>query len=196
MEIIINNQIHKQYRDSIYYVNKDGDIYSEYSKKYIKGVLRKVNNKEYVYVDVLNSETHKRQHINVHKMVWIAWNGEIPRGYQVNHKNDNGLDNRLNNLYIGTQKDNIQDCIRNEHRVGNVFYLTLYDKEQRKVLTFCPAKEFIEYSGHPNKNGSLNKFFNKHWFKKRYDIIEFKKINNLSEYQNVTTMGDECTPVE
>ena len=196
MEIIINNQVHKQYRNTIYYASENGDIYSEYSKKYIKGISRKINNKEYAYIDVFNDKTHKQQHTNVHKIVWTAWNGEIPDGYQINHKNDNGLDNRLDNLYIGNQKENIQDCIKNGHRVGNVFYLTVYDKEKNKILTFCPAKNFIKYSGHSNKSGSLNKFFNKHWFKKRYEIIEFKRIDNLSEYQNVTTMGDECSPVE
>ena len=77
-----------------------------------------------------------------------------------------------------------------------MFYLTIYDKEKDIIKTFCPANNFIEYCGHSNKSGSLNKFFSKNWFKKRYKIIEFKRINNMNEYKSVTTMDDECNPVE
>ena len=80
-------------------------------------------------------------------------------------------------------------------RVGNVFYLTLFDKLLNKVISFCPARNFIAYSGHTNKSGSLNKFFSKHWFKKRYEILEFKRIKNLDELKGVTTNGDECNHV-
>lgn len=194
-DIIINSTIFKRYRNSIYYVSQFGDVYSTYSKKILKPLERLSKGKLYYYIDVRNPETNKVQHTNIHKMVWIAWNGEIPNGYQINHINDNSIDNRLSNLYVGTQKENISDCELNNHRVGNCFYLTVYDNQIDRVLTFCPAKDFIDYSGHPNKSGSLNKFFNKNWFKKRFDILEFKNINNLSEYQNVTTMGDECNPV-
>ncbi len=196
MDLIINKKTFKQYKDTIYYVSKHGEVYSTYAKKIIKGLKRNVKGKTYLYIDVKNKETKKRQHINIHKMVYTAWIREPKKGEQVNHKDDNSLNNNLDNLYIGNQKENILDCINNEHRVGNVFYFTVLDKEKNKILTFCPAKNFIEYCGHPNKNGCLNKYFNKKWFKKRYEIIEFKRINNLNHYQNVTTMADECKPVE
>ena len=61
-----------------------------------------------------------------------------------------------------------------------------------KIVSFCPARNFIEYSGHSNKSGSVNKFFSKNWFKKRYKIIEFKLIKNLDELKGVTTKTDEC----
>ena len=71
-----------------------------------------------------------------------------------------------------------------------------FDKEKNKLLTFCPAKNFIKYSGHSNKSGNLNKFFSKNWFKKRYNIVEFKRIKNKEELKSVTTMSDECNSVE
>ena len=84
---------------------------------------------------------------------------------------------------------------KNNHRIGNMFYLTLFDKEKDKIITFLPSSNFIKYSGHTNTSGCINKMFNKNWFKKRYEILEFKKVNNLLDLEGVTTMGDECNPV-
>ena len=196
MEVIIKGQLFKQYKNTLYYVSKTGAVYSAHSHRILKGQIRTASGKSYKYIDILNKSTGKQQHINVHKMVYTAWVREPQGTEQVNHINDDSLDNRLENLYIGTQQENVQDCIKNNHRIGHMFYLTIFDKKVNKVLTFCPSSDFIQYCGHSNKNGCLNKFFNKNWFKIRYDIIEFKPVNNLQHYQNVTTMGDECSPVE
>ena len=104
--------------------------------------------------------------------------------------------NFLQNLYVENQEENIKDCLTNEHKVGNIFILKIFDKKINKEVTFCPANKFIDYSGHTNKSGSLQKFFDKQWFKNRYKILEYRKINSLEEYQSVTTMDDECSPVE
>lgn len=192
--IIINKKEFRQIRfNKHYYVSADGDVYSTHSHKIIKKNVFKVKDKAYYRIDIRIGA--KRKHFTIHRLVYDTWVQNIDSTIQVNHINDNGLDNRIENLYIGTQKDNIHDCISNNHRVGNVFYLTLYDKEKHQIISFCPASNFIEYSGHPNKSKSLNKFFNKHWFKLRYEIIEFKRINNLDEYKGVTTNRDECSDV-
>lgn len=195
-EIIIDGKVFKQYLDSIYYLSQDGEVYSTYVKRILRCQYREWNGKKYKYVDVFDKTIGKQKHTTVHRMVYTAWVGKIEEGLQVNHINDDSTDNRLCNLYVGSQKNNIQDCVNNNHRVGNVFYLTVYDKETDKVVSFCPAIEFVKYCHHSNKSGSLNKFFNKNWFKKRYKIIEYRNIKSLEEYQNVTTMGDECNPVE
>lgn len=193
--IIINKEVFKRISDT-YYISLDGKVYSTYSRKIIKTLYRLTSNgtKKYAYVDI--SFNGKQKHMPIHRLVYSAWIGSIPDGMQVNHKDDNSLNNKYTNLYAGSQKSNIEDCISNGHRVGNIFYLTVYDKKANKTVTFCPAGDFISYSGHTNKSGCLNKFFNKNWFKKRYDILEFKRINNLDELKGVTTMGDECSPVE
>lgn len=190
MDLIINKKIFKQFRNSIYFVSKDGEVYSSYSKRIINGMIRISNGKQYKYVDVWDYNSNKQKHINIHRMVYIAWNGEIPDNLQVNHINDNSLDNRLENLYVGNQKENINDCIINNHRVGNIFYLTVFDKEYNKILTFCPSSEFIKYCNHPSNNGSINRFFKRNWFKKRFDIIEYGSINNIDELSLLNMCND------
>lgn len=194
-QLIINETIFKRYKNTIYYLSRDGEVYSSYAKKIIKGNLRNIKGKYYRYIDVWNSEKGRQQHTLLHRMMYETWAAPLKEGEQVNHINDDSLDNRIENLYAGSQKENIEDCFQNNHRVGHIFYLTILDKEVNEVMTFCPAYKFIEYSGHSNKSGSLNKFFNKNWFKKRYEIIEFKSVNSLNEYKSVTTTEDECTLV-
>lgn len=184
-EIIINKEIFKQY-DTNYYVSADGKVYSKYSKKILKPNL---TSDGYLRVDI------HQKHMTIHKLVYLTWIGELEKGVQINHKDDNKLNNHYTNLYAGTQKENIRDCIQNKHRVGNVFALTVLDKQINEILTFIPSSKFIEYSGHKCSNGSVSKMFNKNWFKKRYEILSFNKINNLQELQGSETMGDECSPV-
>lgn len=42
----------------------------------------------------------------VHRLVWSAFNGPIPSGLWVNHKNRNPKDNRLDNLELATPREN------------------------------------------------------------------------------------------
>jgi len=47
-----------------------------------------------------------------HRLAWRLSRGEIPYGMQVLHKCDNGLCINPDHLFLGTQKDNVDDCIR------------------------------------------------------------------------------------
>lgn len=178
-EIIINEKLLKKYDDN-YYVGEYGDVYSLYSRKFLK---HNIDKDGYHRVDI-----HSK-HVKIHKLVYLTWIGKIENGKQINHKDDNKNNNHYSNLYTGTQQQNIQDCIKNNHRQGNIWYLTIYDKQTKRCVTFCPASDFIVYSGHSCMNKSVKRMFNKNWFKKRYEIIDYKK-------KSVTTMGDECSPVE
>lgn len=117
----------------------------------------------------------KQKHIKVHKMVYECWVGEIPNGLQINHYNDDKNNNHYTNLYCGTQKDNISDCINNKHRVGNARLLIVKKKKTNEILKFQPASKFLEYSGHKQKNGSIKRVLNKNWFNKDYELLYFGK---------------------
>lgn len=185
-EIIIQDKVYKQFRDTKYYCDQYGEIYSAFSKRILKPMTRTMGNKTYQYIDV-NFGSGMR-HTSIHRIVYETWIGKIPEGQQVNHLDDNSLNNHYKNLYAGTQKQNIQDCLSNGHRVGNMWILTIYDKEVEDVLTFCPASDFIQYSGHSCKNGGVKRMFPRMWFQKRYEIIEYKLCKNLEEKNSVTTI--------
>lgn len=44
----------------------------------------------------------------VHQIIWEAFNGEIPEGYEVDHKDNNRLNNALDNLQLLTHADNVE----------------------------------------------------------------------------------------
>ena len=185
--LFINGRTFKQYRDTKYYCDEDGNIYSDYSHRIITPMRRGKENKKYPYIDINFGEGQK--HCYIHKIVFETWIGNIPDGYLVLHKDDNQENNNINNLYLGNQKENIKDCENNRHRVGNTWILTVYDKEKEKTLSFCPASNFIEYCQHSSKNGGITKMFNKNWFKKRYEIIDYRKCVSIEEKEGVTTNG-------
>lgn len=191
-DISIQGKLFKQFRDTQYFCNEDGVIYSNHSQKMLKPLLRG-SEKKYYYVDINFGEGQK--HYPIHKIVYEVWIGPIEEGKSVLHKDDNSLNNNFNNLYLGTQQENICDCKNNNHRVGNVWILTIYDKLIKETLTFCPANNFIQYSGHPCTNGSVSRMFTRQWFKQRYEIIDYYRCKNRNEKEGVTTMGDECNPV-
>lgn len=170
----------KQYKNTKYYCDINGNIYSDFSQKILKPLKRKCSeNKVYLYVDINFGKGQK--HCTIHRIVYETWIGEIPKDKVVRHKDDNSLNNNVNNLYLGTQKDNIQDCFENNHRMGNIWILTVYDRLKQKTITFCPAKEFIEYSGHPCKGGGISRMFTRNWFKERYQIIDFYLCKSLEK---------------
>ena len=48
---------------------------------------------------------------SVHRLVWEAFNGPIPGRLEINHKNLNRSDNRLENLELVTHQQNVQHAI-------------------------------------------------------------------------------------
>jgi hypothetical protein len=54
--------------------------------------------------------------VRTHRLVWTLANGPIPEGLQVNHKDHDKQNNRLGNLELTTQSENMRHSYTNPHR--------------------------------------------------------------------------------
>ena len=65
------------------------------------------------YIVCLHKNSIKKFYL-VHRLVFEVFNGQIPKGYEVNHINEVKADNRLSNLNLMTHKENSNWGTRNE----------------------------------------------------------------------------------
>lgn len=95
---------------SDYLISQDGRIYSNRSRKFLK-----LNPEKRGYVPVsLVDDGGNIKCKKLHRLVWETFNGPIPDGYEINHKNEIRNDNRLENLELLTHKENLNYGNHNE----------------------------------------------------------------------------------
>ena len=166
--MIINNKEFHRFDDH-YLVSAYGDVYSSYTGECLK---HSIDHQGYHRVDIHG------KHMKIHKLVYLTWCGEIPEGKQVNHIDDNKDNNHHNNLYIGNQKENIADCIANEHRCGNVFSVVVFNKFTGAIERYPMIKDFLKSTGHSVSNGSLKKVMHRKWFIEKYEILDLERCRD------------------
>ncbi|TES48061.1 HNH endonuclease signature motif containing protein [Shouchella lehensis] len=100
-----------------YYIDDQGNVYSEWVNKGIHGLvrsksLRKLKGSKHKHgYTMFRFKRNGKAHL-LHRLVIESFVGPIPEGMVVCHKNDIPSDNRLDNLYIGTQRQNMSDSIK------------------------------------------------------------------------------------
>lgn len=82
----------------------------------------------------LNAKTHKRLHV----YVWEYYNGEVPKGYDVHHKDFNKANNEVDNLQLLTKKDHatLHGKSWNKERYEN--QIKILDENARPISTHTP----------------------------------------------------------
>lgn len=105
-----------QFRDSPYYMTKDGKVLNISKKIELK--LEKIGN----YLRFSGAYNLKGKHFLVHRAVWEAFNGPIPEKYDIDHIDGNPLNNCLDNLRAVTHSENLKNRKINFDYVRNNFY--------------------------------------------------------------------------
>lgn len=96
----------------------------------------------------------------IQTLVMLAFIGPRPEGLNILHKDDNKLDNRLDNLRYGTQKENVEDMIKHHNGIHPMRKYTV----KRKPRIFTWRTDFIKVY---NNCDSLNEIANKTGLKKK-----------------------------
>ena len=94
----------------------DDDVYNEENKHrwctYHQGSGK--NSRWYAMRN--DCSTGKKKNMRMHRFIWELVNGPIPEGFQIDHIDHNGLDNRLENLRLATSAEEICSMsVKNEY---------------------------------------------------------------------------------
>lgn len=88
---------------SNYAADRDGNIYSLRRRKKMTPCSAGWSGYKQVKIILDNGRSVCK---TVHRLVWTAWNGEIERGLEVNHIDEDKSNNALDNLQLLTHREN------------------------------------------------------------------------------------------
>ena len=114
---------------SKYLISTDGQVYSLASDRLL---TLGITPQGYMRVDVYNDKVIKKS-MKVHRLVYMAHKGVIPKGLQINHKDENKINNNIDNLNLMTSKQNANHGTRNE-RISQTLKVTLARKYKAASL--------------------------------------------------------------
>lgn len=168
-----------------YFINEYGVVISGVTWKVLKPLYRGRGKHYYVDISILDETSGRRvqKHFGIPKLVYLTWVGEIPKDLQINHYDDDRTNNHISNLYLGTQKENIGDCIRNGHRIGRISKVEVFDKKIGKEITFPTVTEFIKYAGGTENQIRATKLPRNSGFKRRFKIIKRESVQTMENYK-------------
>jgi len=108
-----------------YYVDKSGKIWStKVSYRYnpageLREVRPRLHPSGYLYYGLFKGKGPNKQRLwrRGHRLVWMAFNGKIPNGLEIDHINRDKHDNSLSNLRLVTHSENCKN--KNKKNVYN-----------------------------------------------------------------------------
>lgn len=157
-------------------VKDDGTVINRFGKKV--GFKQKNG---YMHVSINGKQ------VLMHRFVYEAFNGEIPEGYEIDHKNTVRDDNRLENLRIATPKENRNNPITKErYKTSNKGKVTPQLIEKLKSMfrqkTYTPRTKGIKPR---HKNTTPKTTYNRPRIKSVYQYTKdgefIKKWDSINE---------------
>ena len=117
------------------------------STQTIQEKILKYDYKRYWYLSVKLCKNNKAKHYQVHRLVWLAFLGlKDDSKILVCHKDDNPQNNHKDNLFLWTQKDNMQDMVKKwRHWIAWIFWAL--HASAIKINQYTKDWEFIKTWG-------------------------------------------------
>ena len=72
-------------------------------------------------IGIKDGEKSKQRAFLTHRLVWVWFNGDIPDQYDVDHIDDNPINNDISNLQLLSRKDNLTKRLLNDNDVWNQY---------------------------------------------------------------------------
>ena len=119
--------------EGIYQVSNLGRVKSLKRPYRLKEKIKKPTRDRYGYYQVRLCKQSIGKGYLVHRLVWEAFNGHIPEGYEINHLDERPVNNALSNLSLVTHRENLNYGTRNE-RAGKA--LKNRKDQSKPVLQF------------------------------------------------------------
>lgn len=113
---------------SKYKVSEDGTIFSKFTNKKLKGTYCN----GYIQI-VLKCIDSKQRHFYWHRVIYFYFKGDIPQGMEINHIDENKLNNTISNLNLMTHKENNNWGTHNERSAKAN---TNHQKTSKKVYQY------------------------------------------------------------
>lgn len=115
----------------LYKISNCGRIKNQKSNKILKPYVMQIQckNKKYLIHRIRLSKNNKLKAFLVHRLVWVAFNGVIPQGYQIDHIDNNPQNNRLQNLQLLTASENNKKRFADNKNLGKQI-----NKSKRKKI--------------------------------------------------------------
>jgi hypothetical protein len=97
-----------------YTIREDGVVTSHIDpRRPVQLIPQKVGNTaSYHAVTVYNRELRSRWCVALHKLMWLTFMGDIPKGMTIDHMDGNPHNNHIDNLQLLSIRDNIQKGVR------------------------------------------------------------------------------------
>lgn len=136
-----------------YTITKDGKIFSHSVSHRCKEMHGYLTKRGYIRVNMLCKDNQQRFY-QWHRVIWFYFNGEIPEGLEVNHKDEDKTNNSIDNLELLTHFENINYGTRNQ-RAGISISVALKGKhltdETKQKLSLANSKPILQYNIETNK---------------------------------------------
>ena len=91
----------------------------------------------YVFLRIKRYGEHKRLHLRLHTVIYAWYKGEVPLGYDIDHVDNNPINNNIDNLELVTHAENMRRCPNKD--INHWYYIKGYNKEswekRRQELT-------------------------------------------------------------